>query len=200
MKILIADDSSLCRAILGTALKTLGHEVVPATDGEEAWERLRQEHFPLVISDWLMPGVDGLELCRLVRGRDTGKYQYFMLLTSQDDRASYLQAMEAGVDDFLAKPVDEEQLRARIGVAERILGLQSEVKALAGLLPICMYCKKIRNDQNYWTQVETYVSDHSGARFSHSICPDCRVKHIEPELERIRQATAAQRATDQVVP
>jgi phosphoserine phosphatase RsbU/P len=82
-------------------------------------------------------------------------------------------------------------------LADRVTELEhalAHVTRLQGLLPICMYCKKIRNDQNYWTQVETYVSDHSGARFSHSICPECRVKHIEPELERIRQATAAQRA------
>jgi phosphoserine phosphatase RsbU/P len=184
MKILVADDSTVCRAMLGVTLKTLGHEVVPARDGEEAWDRLRQEHFPLVISDWLMPGVDGLELCRLVRRRDTGKYQYFILLTSQDDRASYLQAMESGVDDFLGKPMDEEQLRARIGVAERILGLQSEVKVLTGLLPICMYCKKIRDDADYWQQLESYISQRSHAEFRHAVCPPCYDEHLLPFLQQ----------------
>ena len=190
MKILIADDSRLCRVVLGATLKTLGHEAVPVTDGEEAWDRLRQEHFPVIISDWLMPGVGGLDLCRLVRGRDTGKYQYFILLTSQDDRASYLHAMEAGVDDFLAKPVDEEQLRARLGVAERILGLQSEVKALAGLLPICMYCKKIRDDEDYWQQLETYISQRTHAEFSHGVCPPCYDQHLLPFLQQFGEDRA----------
>ena len=112
-------------------------------------------------------------------------------------------ALDAGADDY----VDQDRSRSRssgrrVGVGLRVATLQrrladrvteleralAHVTRLQGLLPICMYCKKIRNDQNYWTQVETYVSDHSDARFSHGICPECRTKHIEPELERMRQA------------
>src|SRR5438477_315226 len=81
--------------------------------------------------------------------------------------------MRAGADDFLPKPVDEEVLATRLAVAERILGLQSQVKQLVGLLPICAVCKKVRDDQNYWQQVEAYIGKRTDARFTHSYCPDC---------------------------
>jgi signal transduction histidine kinase len=126
MKILIAEDDTVSRMVLGLTLKKLGHEVVEAANGEEAWEMSRREHFPLIISDWMMPDLDGLDLCRRLRAAP-GRYSYVLLLTALGGNASFLQAMDAGVDDFITKPFDEEQLAARIRVAMRMLDLHSEL-------------------------------------------------------------------------
>jgi phosphoserine phosphatase RsbU/P len=185
MKILIAEDDIVCRMILAATLEMLGHEVVQVENGREAWEAIQREYFPVLISDWMMPGLDGLALTELIRSRSGARYTYVILLTALGGRSNYLATMDAGVDDFLTKPVDEEQLAARIRVAERIVGLQAQVKQLAGLLPICMYCKNIRDDQDYWQRIEGYISQHSEARFSHGICPECYEHWVKPELAEL---------------
>jgi phosphoserine phosphatase RsbU/P len=215
MRLVVADDDPVTRRLLEGVLSKLGFQVVLAKDGIEALAILTGEDPPpLAILDWMMPGMTGIDVCRKLRHRASSGPTYVLIVTSREQTEDLVAALDAGADDYVTKPFQVEELKARVGVGLRVATLQrrladrvtelehalAHVTRLQGLLPICMYCKKIRNDQNYWTQVETYVSDHSGARFSHSICPDCRVKHIEPELERIRQATAAQRATDQVVP
>jgi DNA-binding response OmpR family regulator len=215
MRLVVADDDPVTRRLLEGLLSKLGFQVVLAKDGIEALAILTGEDPPpLAILDWMMPGMTGIDVCRKLRHRASSGPTYVLIVTSREQTEDLVAALDAGADDYVTKPFQVEELKARVGVGLRVATLQrrladrvtelenalAHVTRLQGLLPICMYCKKIRNDQNYWTQVETYVSDHSGARFSHSICPDCRVKHIEPELERIRQATAAQRATDQAVP
>ena len=172
MNILIADDDAFSRLILQTTLQHLGHTVIAAQDGLHAWQTFQQSYFPVLISDWLMPHLDGLELCRTIRDRNQTNYTYIILLTALDGKANYLEAMDAGADDFITKPFDAEQLAARLHVAERILGLRQHIKRLEGLLPICAYCKKIR-EQDQWQQLESYISAHSEANFSHGICPDC---------------------------
>ncbi len=181
MRILIVDDDAVSRIVLEMTLRKLGHDVLSVDQGRQAWEVLQRERFPLVISDWLMPDLDGLELSRRIRGMGGG-YTYLILLTSLGGRDKCLEAMEAGVDDFVSKPFDEEQLVARIRVAERILGLLAEVRTLTGMLPICCYCKKIRDDHDFWQQVEVYVMEHSEATFSHGICPHCYEERVLPEL------------------
>ena len=215
MRLVVADDDPVTRRLLEGVLSKLGFQVVLAKDGTEALAILTGEDPPpLAILDWMMPGMTGIDVCRKLRHRASSGPTYVLIVTSREQTEDLVAALDAGADDYVTKPFQVEELKARVGVGLRVATLQrrladrvtelehalAHVTRLQGLLPICMYCKKIRNDQNYWTQVETYVSDHSGARFSHSICPDCRVKHIEPELERIRQATAAQRAIDQAVP
>jgi len=187
MDILIADDDNISLLILQATLVRAGHNVVSVKDGDEAIEAFGRQYFPLLISDWLMPGTDGLEVCRHVRATGRDKYTYVMLLTGLGGKSNYLEAMEAGADDFITKPFDKDLLLARIQVAERVVRLQTEVKQLAGLLPICCYCKKIRDDQDYWGQVEEYIGNHTDATFSHGICPDCYQEHIEPQLERLKQ-------------
>ena len=182
MNILIADDDPTSRIVLSATLKKLGHQVTATTGGAEALAVFDKENVPVLISDMVMPDVDGLELCRRVRALNRPRYTYIILLTAVGGKSGYLVGMKAGADDFINKPFDEEQLAARLAVAERILSLQTEVKQLAGLLPICSHCKKVRDDQNYWQQVESYIAKRTDAKFTHSYCPDC-MKNALSEVE-----------------
>jgi DNA-binding response OmpR family regulator len=191
VKILAVEDDAVARAVLRKALHRLGHEVIEAHDGEAAWARLQAEPVRVVVSDWMMPRSDGLELCRQIRGRAGQEYIYFILLTSRDaTEENSRAAADAGVDDFLTKPLDLAELWTRLRVAERILGYTRQVRQLEELLPICSYCKKIRDDQNYWQQMEGYISERTGSDFSHSVCPDCYTRVVLPEIARLHVAPA----------
>ncbi|MEO9061137.1 MAG: diguanylate cyclase [Nitrosospira sp.] len=123
MKILIAEDDTPSRLVFGAILRKLGHAVTAVADGREAWKAWQQNDYPLVISDWMMPDIDGLELCKMIRAEHSLQYTYIILLTSMDGKGSYLEGMKAGADDFITKPFDEEYLATRLHVAERILAL-----------------------------------------------------------------------------
>jgi len=185
MRILIADDDRVARLLLKTTLESFGHEVIEAGDGAEAWSRYKEEAVRLLVSDWMMPGLNGLELCRAVRNHGRTPYTYIIMLTVLGGKGSYLQAMDAGADDFIRKPLDSDELAARVRVAERILGLHTEVRQLEALLPICSYCKKIRDERNSWHAIETYVQQRTDTSFSHGICPECYETQIEPQLRSI---------------
>jgi len=186
MKILIAEDDRVSRIVLSELLTKNGHEVTAVENGQLAWDLYSSHPLPMLISDWMMPVMDGLELCRKIRGEKRGTYTYIILLTALSGKASYLEGMQAGADDFVVKPFDADELQARLRAAERILSLQQEVRQLRGLLPICSYCKKIRDDRNIWTQMEQYVTERSGALFSHSLCPDCYDKEMKPQLDHLK--------------
>jgi DNA-binding response OmpR family regulator len=173
MNILIVDDDLTSRLILEATLKKLGHDVISAHSGVEALAIFHKGAVSLLISDMVMPDLDGLELCRQIRAAGRAQYTYIIMLTSVSGKHSYLVGMKAGADDFIVKPFDEDLLAARLVVAERILNLQSQVNQLSGLLPICALCKKVRDDHNYWEQVESYVAKRTDAKFTHSYCPDC---------------------------
>jgi len=192
VKILAVEDDAVARAVLRQALRRLGHEAIEAADGESAWELLQNEPVRVVVSDWIMPRSDGLDLCRRIRARVGADYIYFILLTSRDASAdNQTAAADAGVDDFLTKPLDLPELWTRLRVAERILRYTTQVRQLEEMLPICSYCKKIRDDKNYWQQIEGYISDRTGSDFSHSVCPDCYQRVVVPEIEKLKAAAAA---------
>jgi len=192
VKILAVEDDAVARAVLRQALRRLGHEAVEAADGEAAWELLQHEPVRVVVSDWIMPRTDGLDLCRRIRARVGADYIYFILLTSRDaSEDNQTAAADAGVDDFLTKPLDLPELWTRLRVAERILRYTTQVRQLEEMLPICSYCKKIRDDKNYWQQIEGYISDRTGSDFSHSVCPDCYQRVVVPEIEKIKAAAAS---------
>ena len=185
MKVLIAEDDTVASRVLEAALLKLGHEALVANNGESAWEILQTESVRAVVSDWQMPRLDGLDLCRRIRKRE-GDYVYFILLTHMEASEKNLQeATDAGVDDFLAKPINSNQLWMRLRVAERILGFTTEVRQLESFLPICGYCKKVRDDQNYWQQIEQYINTRTGTNFSHGVCPDCIEKVLKPQLAKL---------------
>ena len=182
VSVLIVDDDPVSRAQLAALAKAAGYGVNVAAHGREAWEILQFARVPVVVSDWYMPEMDGVDLCRRIRARHDAPYVYFILITARGGKQQYLTGMEAGADDFIAKPVDPDELKARLTVAERILGLRRELQQLAGLLPICAYCKRIRDDTQHWSSLEGYIEKRSEAQFSHGICPDCYKKHVEPQL------------------
>jgi phosphoserine phosphatase RsbU/P len=193
MNILIAEDDNVSRRILHRNLTRLGHTVSEAGNGVEAWSILQREPIRIVVSDWMMPEMSGLELCRLLRERVDTTYTYFILLTAREGDENHREAMNAGVDDFLTKPLNREELEIRLRVAERILGYATQVRQLKELLPICMYCKKIRDDQNYWEIIEDYIHQCTGTDFSHGICPDCYEKVAVPQIEALyKKKTGAQ--------
>jgi DNA-binding response OmpR family regulator len=202
MKVLIAEDDTVSRRLLEATLIRWGYEVVVASDGVEAWEALQSDGAPsLAILDWMMPGLDGLEVCRRIRKMPSSTPPYLILLTAKGGREDLVTGLEAGANDYVTKPFNREELRARVQVGVRMVELQqhladrvraleealARVTQLQGLLPICSYCKKIRDDQNYWQQVESYIAEHSQAQFSHSICPDCYEKLVKPELDHLRR-------------
>ena len=197
MRALIADDDPVTAAVLRGALRRWNLEVAVASDGAAAWDIIQGPEPPaLAIVDWMMPGVDGIELCRRVREGGSRAHMYLILLTSRDSRADIVTGLQAGADDYLVKPFDAEELRARVHTGIRILSLQERlteqieqlqqtlvnVRQLKGLLPICCYCKSIRKDKDYWQQLEGYLSEHSDAEFSHGICPSC-LEHAHREFD-----------------
>lgn len=188
MSILIAEDDLVSRRALEAVLHKWGHEVRVVANGAEAWEVLSgPEPPPLAILDWMMPGMDGPTLCRRVRETPGRQGTYIILLTARSDRTDLVAGLDSGADDYIVKPFDRDELRARVNVGLRVVALQQSladrvreleqalqnVQQLQGLLPICCYCKRIRDDGNYWQRVEEYIAAHSGAQFSHGICPNC---------------------------
>ena len=185
MNILIAEDDVVSRRILQKTLENLGHTITACENGEAAWTAYQTGDFRLIVSDWMMPEMDGLELCRKIRSLKRHEYNYVILLTAKTGKENFMEGMEAGADDYLTKPVDLAELKVRLEAAQRILGLeyqvkdntarilrlQTDVQNLRRILPICAWCKKIRDDRQLWHSVEEYISTHSDVDFSHAICP-----------------------------
>lgn len=188
LHVLIADDTLTNRFILENSARRCGLLPVSAQDGEEAVALFdADEEIQLVILDWMMPGLTGPEVCRHIRAQPRGRFVYVIMITARDGREDIREGLAAGADDYVVKPADLAELELRLRVGIRTVELQRELRAkigqlegslaeirrLQGLLPMCMYCKKIRDDEGYWEAVEVYIRDRSEATVSHGICPDC---------------------------
>jgi len=204
MKILVAEDDRVSRHILTTSLTKWGYEVLVTLDGAQAWEQLQLSDAPaMAILDWMMPGIDGVELTRRVRGLTRQVPTYIMLLTARVDKESIVAGLEAGANDYLTKPVELAELRARVQVGRQMIELQTQlaervsqleqalddVRSLRDLLPICCYCKKVRDGQDYWQEVEDYLANHGDITFSHGICPACSTE-MRAQFQRSRSSEA----------
>jgi DNA-binding response OmpR family regulator len=188
MNILIAEDDFISRKLLINILEELGHEVTVASDGQEAWEAYRAQPMRMIITDWLMPRMDGLELVERVRENDLCDYTYIILLTANiGQRENYFKAMEAGVDDFLAKPLDRIELEIRLRVAERILRASSHIESLENVLTICAYTKKIKFPDEGWTTIEEFMRKRLGITLSHGIEPEYYERVIKPQLQQLKE-------------
>jgi CheY-like chemotaxis protein len=245
MKILIVDDVATVRTVLRMALQSRGHQILEAVDGQEALAILAREKVDGVVSDILMPNVDGFRLCYEIRNRDELRHLPIVIVTkTYTTDADRKLALTAGADEYMLKPASADAIvdallrhlhapRTRVitdqsanhengmlkqysqslvaklekrnielegaldlikelnasleqRVTERTAELTkalAQVKELSGLLPICSYCKRIRDDKNYWASVESYITHHSRAKFNYGFCPECFEKHVLPMLD-----------------
>jgi sigma-B regulation protein RsbU (phosphoserine phosphatase) len=198
MRILIAEDEALSRQVLQSVLKKWGYEVVATDNGQSALDILEGPEPPeIALLDWSMPQVDGVTVCKRVRAGQRIDPTYVIFVTAKASSENVVAGLQAGADDYICKPFDRDELKARLQVGVRIIELQraltnrvrqleeslAQITKLRRLLPICSYCHKVRADQDYWQQVEEYLTAHSAVQFSHSICPDCWGKHVVPQLQ-----------------
>lgn len=215
MKILLADDDLIPRTMLRAALIEWGYSVETVANGHHALHALQKPDGPrIALLDWMMPGLEGVEVCRRLRAEPMSVQPYLILLTGKDEKADVITGLENGANDYITKPFNRAELKARIKVGQRVLELQhnlagrvrelevalAQVKQLQELLPICCYCKKIRDDKNYWQQVESYFTNHSETRFSHCICPECWEKTVQPQLEVLGKAPPSPLMADSALP
>jgi sigma-B regulation protein RsbU (phosphoserine phosphatase) len=192
MRILLAEDEPLSRHLVTRLLEGWGYEVAVVSDGDQALAALAAVDGPrLAILDWMMPGMDGTDVCKQVRTEAGTEYTYVILLSAKKQKQDVVAGLDAGADDYITKPFDEEELHSRVLAGERIIKLKGalahkvcelqdaldHVRQLQGLLPICMHCKKIRDDSNTWHRLETYIEGKSEASFSHALCDECLAKH-----------------------
>jgi len=207
MKILIAEDTPSAQLLLRRTLENWGHEVLYADNGAQALAALAESDVSLVVSDWMMPVMDGVELCRRIRAAEWDRSGIVLMLTAVADKEDLALAFDAGANDYVTKPFNRFELKARVQAGERIVTLERErtqriaeleeslrtIRRLKELLPICMYCRKIRNDDNYWQQMEDYVHEETGTDFSHGICPDCYETVVKPELTQLEREKESSR-------
>lgn len=188
IRALVADNNRTAAFMVKQALERWGVDAVIAADGVEAWAWLdRDRSISLGIFAWMMPGMEGPDLCRRIRADPAHDHMYVLLLTHRGTRQDLVTGLDAGADDYLVKPFDPEELRARVHAGLRVLALQRTLQERAALLhaatarvtelrrlvPICSYCRNIRNDQDYWEQIENYLRRHTDLEFTHGICPSC---------------------------
>jgi DNA-binding response OmpR family regulator len=189
MRLLLAEDNVNTRMMLASALQEWGYEVLAVADGADAWRVLQKDDAPdLVVMDWTMPGMSGLEVCRRIREGAKALATFIIMVTARSSTGDLIAGFEAGADEYVVKPFDLSELRVRVQAGARTVDLQnkltarvreleeasSRVKRLHELLPICIRCKRFRDDHDYRQQVEAYIGGHSEADFCHSVCLDCK--------------------------
>lgn len=192
MRVLIAEDEEFSNELLTTVLEGFGYEVVSVDNGLAAWEALQKEDRPsLAVLDWMMPEMSGVDVCRKLRELPSDNPVYVILLTAMSGQNDIVEGLEAGANDYITKPFDLNELNARVNVGKRVVELQgmlndrvkeledalAHVKTLQGILPICMHCHKIRDDDESWHRIESYLAQHADVAFSHGICEKCLAEH-----------------------
>lgn len=194
--VLVVDDDPTCREILAAQINQLGYPVTRAASATQAAALLSAPDGPCIaLLDWVLPDRNGVDLCRELRARPDDRYVYIILVTSKIEKADIVAGLDAGADDFVAKPVHIGELAARIRAGQRLLALQdaldrkvqslqaalSRVRTLEGLISICMHCKRIRTGED-WTVIEQYIQAHSSALFTHALCTSCLNQHYPEDV------------------
>jgi DNA-binding response OmpR family regulator len=189
--ILLVDDEEKNLTVTTQALKQHGYRCLTARDGHTGIQRAILAQPDLILLDVRMPGIDGFETCRRLKANDVTRDIPVLFMTIVADLSEKVRGFEVGGVDYLTKPIELPELFGRVTAHITIRRQQklieahnnelqealAKVKLLSGLLPICMHCKKVRDDEGYWQQVEVYIRDHSEAEFSHGVCPDCKQKY-----------------------
>lgn len=180
--ILIIDDEPIVRQVLSNHLGLRGYRLLSASSGVEALEVLASESVDLVLLDVMMPRMSGYEVCRRIREQHSLEELPVIFLSAKTRASDRVAGFEEGGNDFLSKPIAKKELLARVQTQLKLLTAHraqaEELKVLSGLLPICAYCKSIRDDDGAWNPLESYIDRHSEAAFSHGVCPDCLRAHL----------------------
>jgi phosphoserine phosphatase RsbU/P len=189
--VLVADDDRTTVQLLQSTLVRWGYEVSVCAHGKEALDTLRQSgSAPIALLDWLMPGMDGAEVCGLLRANPETASKYLILLTSKASKDDLVAGLRAGADDYIIKPFHLGELRARLLVGTRVVTLQkvltdrvseltaamTNVKRLEELIPVCSSCNNVRSDPEYWQRVYGYLKEHKVTPHAQTICPTCRTQ------------------------
>jgi CheY-like chemotaxis protein len=206
MRVLVADDDKQYLTMIGRYMDRWEFDIETVDNGGQALKILQGPTPPdIAILDWNMPVMTGPEVCRLVRNHGAGgHYTYLILITGNTSTDYIIQGLDSGADDYIAKPFDPGELFARLNAGRRTVMLHrtlqdriselqramKHIKTLQGLLPICCHCKNVRDDSGYWNRIEEYITQHSDADFTHSICPDCLKTHYPEVYERRKKRNA----------
>lgn len=194
IKVLVVEDDPFFQRVLQKRLTVDGYQVQAASDGREGMKSIVSFEPDLVISDWMMPEVDGLELCQSVKTGLGENAPYFILLTAKGEISDRLLGLETGADDYLVKPCDQGELMARVRAGLRIVLLSQELRRTVaelraanaeleavnrpgrtiGKLPMCSVCRHVRDAEGDWHALDQYLIERELADFTHGICPDCR--------------------------
>jgi len=179
--ILIVDDNSRNIQVVASILKQDGHSITIAMNGQNALECLRNTPIDLVLLDVTMPGMDGFEVCERIKADPHTQSIPVIFLTARSDLEDLVKGFEVGGIDYVCKPFRSVELLARVRTHVSLHKARHEIQHLRGILPICASCRKIRNDDGYWQQVEVYFAKRTDLSFSHGICEDCARK-LYPDI------------------
>ncbi len=195
IRILVVDDNPDNIDVMLNLLKPEGYNMAVATRGEKALKVA--EHFQpdLILLDVVMPGMDGFTICKKLKGRSATREIPIIFVTAKSETEAIVKGFRSGGQDYISKPFRREEVLSRVrthlrlrllikeqaGLIKELTENLAQVKTLRGMLPICASCKKIRDDQGYWHQIETYISSHTDVDFSHGVCRDCAHK-LYPDL------------------
>lgn len=169
--VLVVDDEPKNLQLIGSLLRERGYDFAYASSGAQALEAVRNDPPDLILLDIMMPEMDGFEVCKRLKQDMATASIPIIFLTAKKETEDIVHGFHVGGVDYVTKPFQPEELLARVATHIQLHQLQ-------GLLPICSYCKKIRNDKNYWEQIEDYIQKNTGVYFSHGICPECYEKII----------------------
>ena len=198
-KVLVTDDDPEILLLTTTVLRRAGYNVVEASSGKECLEAVRSHHPDLVVLDVMLPDMTGVEVCRLIKEDSELKHTFVILASGiQVSSDSQAEGLNIGADGYIVRPISNKEVVARVQSIERIKRAEdalrekerqqekliselqealAEIKTLKGFIPICASCKKIRDDEGYWNQLEAYISKHTDAVFSHGLCPECAERY-----------------------
>jgi CheY-like chemotaxis protein len=200
IKVLVVEDDPFFQRVLQKRLQVEGYQVSTASDGREGMKAIVSFEPDLVISDWMMPQVDGLELCQSVKTGLREAAPYFILLTAKGELSDRLLGLETGADDYLVKPCDQAELMARVRAGLRIVLLTQELRRAVGelqlaktelegaqvasemppALSMCSFCHRVREEDDAWRPIDEALVDRGIADVSHGLCPECRATNYPP--------------------
>ncbi len=181
--VLIVDDNALNIQVIANLLEENNYDIAVATNGREALEFLTEDQPELILLDIMMPDIDGYEVCRRIKRHKNYQKIPIIFLTAKATTEDLVEGFSVGAVDYVTKPFESLELLARVRTHIELKKARESIKTLSGLIPICACCKKIRDDQDFWQTLETYLAEHSDATFTHGYCPEC----ARAEKERVRE-------------